>query len=170
MNKSRRVIPTVLPTILEVPLCAHLEPKILSNLLSLQEKNWQNSRLWRDKAYSNGHLCREQVLRCWWLKYQQAVKRCVCICFLMMGRGGREASGREVESFLFGAQTSQYIFSQTQEWGQDEDWALKTEDFWAWKISSWTLSHWRGGTGLGISVCLGDPSWGDGWYWSGGCV
>ena len=67
----------------------------------------------------------------------------MCICFLMMGKRGREVSGRwggrEVESFQFGAQTSQSIVSQTLEWGQDEDWALKTEGFWARKTSSWTL-------------------------------
>ena len=61
----------------------------------------------------------------------------------MMGKRGREVSGRwggrEVESFQFGAQTSQSIVSQTLEWGQDEDWALKTEGFWARKTSSWTL-------------------------------
>ena len=142
MNKSQRILPTVLPTILRVPPCAHLEPKILSNLLYLQAKNWQNSHFWRDQAYSNGHLCRDQVLRCWWLKYQQAIKRYVCVFFLMMGRVGREVSGRwegrEVESFQLGAQTSQSIVSQTL--GMRTGWRLSTEP---WRFLStedfWTL-------------------------------
>ena len=95
MKKSQRIIPTVLLTILQVLAWTHLQSETLSNLLSLQEKNWQNSRLWRDQAYSNGHLCRDQVLRCWWLKYQQAVKRCVCICFFFFYDGeGRKESVR----------------------------------------------------------------------------
>ena len=114
-----------------------------------------------------------KVLRCWWLKYQQA-KKDVCICFSENGEGrkGRVSCvrGREVGSFQFRAQTSQSILTQTL--GLRTGWRLRTAD---WRFLSTediflnTSSHWWGGKGRGISDCFGGPA-GEGWWRAGGSV
>ena len=49
-----------------------------------------------------------------------------------------EKGGRSNSFCLWPRLASPYL-ARHWEWGEDEDWALKTEDFWALKISSWTL-------------------------------
>ena len=104
-----------------------------------------------------------KLLRCW-LKYQQAVKRCVRMFFWWCrGEKGKgpvcEEGGREVASFQFTAQTSQSILTQTL--GVRTGWRLRTAD---WRFLSTedfflnTSSHWWEGKGRGISVCFGGPA------------
>jgi len=96
-------------------------------------KPWKNSHLCRDQTTAMVPSVEAKTLRCWWLKYQQVVKRCVCVyLFLMMARNGRDGSGvwegREAASFQFRAQTRQSLATQTL--GMRTGWRLKISDHW----------------------------------------
>jgi len=99
MKKPRRAFPTVLLTILQVPSCAHLEPETLSNLLSLQESPDGIVIYTGIKHTVIVPSVETKVLKCWWLKYQQVVKRWVCIFFFVLfwWWGGTKEKGEVCE-------------------------------------------------------------------------
>ena len=130
---------------------------------AVQEKQRQNSRFCRDQTYNEGPLCTDQSTQVLMTKVPTSSKKMRVHVFLMMERGEREGSGvwggREEASFQFRAQTSQSILTQTL--GLRTGWRLRTAD---WRFLSTqdfflnTSSHWWGGKGRGISVCLGGPA------------
>ena len=67
---------------------------------------------------------------------------CVSV-FLKMGRGGRAGSavweGGRWDPFSLGPRPASPYLLRHWDWGLGEDWELQTEDFWALRISSWTL-------------------------------